>query len=84
MPTLCKVLESTLHLENLDGHLLAAQILERIITLSSRMVIADFRSSEAPYDSPPGSYLHIRVSLLSQIQPFFFCSFFKNDILNEV
>jgi len=64
MPTLCKVLGSTLHLENLDGHLLAAQILERIITLSSKIIIANFRSSEAPYDSPPGFYLQIRVSIL--------------------
>lgn len=60
MPTLSKVLESTLHLENVDGHVLAAQVLERIVTLSSKMIIANFRSSEAPYDSAPGACLLIR------------------------
>lgn len=63
MPVLHKVLESTLHLENLDGHVLATQILERIVTLASKMIIANIRSSGAPYDSPAGAYLHIRVSL---------------------
>ncbi|XP_026273148.1 proteasome activator complex subunit 4 [Frankliniella occidentalis] len=60
MPVLNKVLEATLHLENLEGHTLAVQIWERIITLANKMVISNFRSSEAPYDSPPGAHLHIR------------------------
>lgn len=64
LPALHKVLELTLHMENLEGHLVAVQVWERIIKLSNRMMISNVRSSEAPYDSPPGSHLHIRVSIL--------------------
>ncbi|KAJ1523444.1 hypothetical protein ONE63_001302 [Megalurothrips usitatus] len=60
IPVLTKVLDATLHMTNLESHLVAVEIWERIVSLSSKMIISNFRSSEFPYDSPPGTYLHVR------------------------